>query len=264
MRIKFLVLGLLFAFLGVLSGCTSADGAFLKSAIVPAVTSFQVSSPALENFGIRSYGQVITIVNMTGLEGELVVFGWTITKIRPNETLVANRSYEPLGNSQLPLALVFRENGSYAGCAASLVYVGANAPPFIWTVRGSDVTRFGKRNEGSAGETGSYRKFGVRAVKLPQELVSGTSWFQVVNDTPYFAEVIANGAHRARIAPGEVYALRASTFPFGSAYSLPQIPVVLFFLDENGRAIGSIEQYLQAQVSGSYAAQYVASPFAIR
>jgi hypothetical protein len=264
MRLKLSALGLLLVSIGTTCGCTSADANYLKGAIVPAVTSFQVSSPAAENFGIHPYGQVIQIPNATGLEGELVVFGRTVAKVFPNETLVVRRFYEPLGNSQLPIAVIFRKNGLYAGCATNLIYMGANAPPVIWTIRGYDVVRFGERNEESAKESGSRRKFSVRAIDLPQELVNGTSWFQIVNDTPYFAEVVANGAHRARIAPGEVYALRASTFPFGSAYAVPQIPVSLLFFDENGRAMGSVEQYLQAQVSGAYAAQYVASPFSLR
>lgn len=246
---KFTLATLVLTCSALLTGCAELNG------------FVQFSSPMAQSVGFRSQEQAIMVTNTTQLVGDMVAFGKKFGEIYPNETVVAATSYEPLGQNQIPFAIVFHDSeGRYSGVATRTLDVGSYAQSTSWIVREGDVVRFGERLNKPAVSAPVYAP-ASRRVKLPREWFNGTTWKQFVNDGRSELRIVVNGQPRANIKTGEVYALQARML-----YERQTQPVMItiFGFAPDGRQAGTYETQLWPQNSGVSASQEVLSPGSLR
>lgn len=221
----------------------------------------QVSSPALQNFGVRKAEYVFQITNTTGYLGDVIAFGKKVDQIYPGETLVARNLYQPLSQCGVALAVVFHdEDQNYAGVAYRVVEAGAYAQSMAWIIREADVTRLGVRLLKPPSAKSIYEPRERRFV-LPNGIFNGETWKQIVNDSPSKLRVLVNGGLRATLKTGEVYALRIRALYPG--YNQPTL-ITIFGLNDSEEQTGTAEYQLYPQSSGISASQEIVSPYSLR
>lgn len=184
--------------------------------------------------------------------GDLVAYGKKFGEISPKETLVDQRCPSVLGQNQVPVVLLLRDaNNQAIGVVPRILEMGSYAQSNEWTINWGDVIWLVRPPTPllPAVEPPS------RAIKIPTEWFSGTTWKQFVNVRRDPIRIFVNGRLEAVLRSGDVFA-----YPVQVVY--PGIRVQQTLVSVRGQN-GAARFEIWPQNEGVGASQEVIGPYSL-
>lgn len=196
---KKLVLVNVLAGVGVLSSCA----AVVDTAVAVAP---KVSSPFIETLGVQPAGW-LTIINTTPFMLEVIVYGKTVVYLKPGESVVDTRRWEPLISEGVEVPILVRAydaSGNYIGVAGRIFYRRSNN----WNITQKDIIKGPYSFDHSSLPPSLNSYF----VKFPREMFNGTTVLQVANNTSQKILLRVNGVPQVILNPTEIFYQKFTDF----------------------------------------------------